>query len=424
MRVLLISPAAPSAEHVNGGSTRMHRLYRRLIELGDSVTVASVFTEAEARAIEQLEAEGFRVSAHVRPRSRIRELAGALLRRPSLLRGLARRSFKSLIASVFWVDLAPIVQGEIERGEYDVVVIEGSFAAGWRDQIETGLPVVLVTHEVESVQLMAKGARIGGPAGLLRYVDGARVRREEQRHTPKFDGVVVMSADEQRRLTEIVGAGTMPKSYIVGNGADLELMAQAAEDPDRFCVLFTGTLAYPPNTTGAQWLARDVWPRVLAAEPRARLEIVGASPPHAIRALDELEAVTVHSDVPEMLSWFSGASVCVLPMLEGGGTRLKLIDAFAARRAVVSTSNGATGIDCRDGRELLIADSAEDFARAVTRLLGDRELRARLGAGGRALAERSYGWDGLGQSLRGALAEIVAARTATPIDGVTSDRYA
>lgn len=402
----------------------MHRLYKRMIDLGDEVTVAAVFTADEADSIALLEEEGFRVVPHVRRRGRITELLSAVVRHPKILRGITHRASKELISSVFWADLRPAVQAELDERDYDLVVIESSFAAYWRASLETSLPVVLVTQEIESVQLMAKGARIGGLGGVVRYFNGARVRRSEQRWTPRFEGVVVMSPEEQQQLEGIVGSGKMPMSYVVGNGADLDVMGAAGPDPDEQRVLFTGTMAYPPNAVGAQWLAREVWPLVLADHPGAKLEIVGAAPSRATRALGQLKGVSVHADVPEMPPWFSGASICTLPMLEGGGTRLKLIDAFAARRAVVSTTNGATGIACQPGRDLLIADSAKDFARAITRLLDDRQLRDRLGRSGRALAEQRYDWNELGLTLHDALQDVVARSTATPIKAVVSDVHA
>ncbi|MFT4049397.1 MAG: glycosyltransferase family 4 protein [Solirubrobacterales bacterium] len=424
MRVLLITPAAPSKAHVNGGATRMHRLYRRLLERGDEVTVAAVFTADEAGGVEALREEGFAVEPYVRPRGRGREILRALIRRPGLLRLAWRMPAKELISAVFWVDLAPLVHALLNDRAFDVVVIESSFAAWWRADFETDLPVVLVTHEVESVQQMAKATRVGGPAGLARYVNGARIRRSEARWTPEFDGVVVMSESERLILEQVVGKARLPQTFVVGNGADLSAMESVDSDPGAARVLFTGTMAYPPNAVGAQWLAREVWPSVLAARPDAVLEIVGAAPSRATLALGDLTGISVHADVPDMREWFSRASVCTLPMIEGGGTRLKLADAFAARRAVVSTTNGATGIDCSDGREVLIADSAEDFARAIVRLLDDSELRARLAGRGRTLAERLYDWDVLGDQLAGALQSVIAAQSAAPLEVVRSAKHA
>lgn len=409
MRVLLITPTAPSATHVNGGATRIHRLYRGLLARGHEVTVIAPFTPGEQANIEKLESEGFDLQPQLRPTSRVSEAASALLRRPALLRTMARESTKQSIAAIFWVDLLPQVRSALASGEHDVVVIEQSFAAGWRADLETDLPVVLVTQEVESPHLLAKGARLGGLGGFMRYLNGARTRRAEKYWTPLFDGVIVMSAAEAQTLEQIVGATRLPLVQVVGNGTDIDRFDDLAPDPGERGVLFTGTLAYPPNTVGAAWLAHRVWPLVLRQVPDAKLAIVGACPPRSVRALDSLPGVSLHADVPDMRPWFEAASVCVLPMLEGGGTRLKLLDAFAARRAVVATTNGATGIDCENGRELLVADSPEDFAHAIVRLLADEKLRALLASRGNQLARTKYDWRVLSGDLEFAL-ETVRAR--------------
>lgn len=415
MRILLITPNAPSRSHVNGGATRMHRLYSRLIRLGNAVTIVGVFTHDQRATIECLRDEGFEVFPHVRSQRRLGELANAIRRRPALLRGASSLSSKELISSVFWVDLAAQVEKAFDAGGFDAIVIESSFAAFWLDQLNTDIPVVLATHEVESTQLLAKAARIGGLAGLARYADGRRVRRSEQHWTPKFDGLIVVSADEARSIAAIVGENEVPRTYVIGNGADIKPIESIAADPGEQRVLFTGTLDYSPNAVGAQWLAKEVWPHVLRASPRARLQIVGARPSAATRELGQLPAVSVEGDVADIGSWLAAASVCTLPMLEGGGTRLKLLDAFAAQRAVVSTTNGATGIDCRSGRDILVGDTPEEFARAITRLLNDRVLRDHIARRGREIAERSYDWDALGDDFHSALADVVSRRRATPI---------
>jgi glycosyltransferase involved in cell wall biosynthesis len=420
MRVLLLTPAAPAPTHVNGGATRLHRIYRRLIELGDEVTVVTVFTQEQSASIERLRDEGFTIEAHVRPRNRALELVSALMRRPRLLGGLFSRSAKELVASVFWVDLAPTVRRVIAEDDFDVIAIESSFAAFWRDCLASELPVVLVTHEVESVHLLEKARRERGPRATIRRIDARRVERAERRWTPRFDQVIVMSDVEGRLLESIVGPERMPPVSTVGNGADLDLMAAVDDDPGERLVLFTGTMTYPPNVSGVEWLAREVWPYVLAAEPRARLVIAGSSPGRETRELGQLERVAVEADPADMRVWFSRASVCTLPMLEGGGTRLKLIDAFAARRAVVSTVNGAAGIECVAGHDLLIDDTPQGFAAAVVRLLGDDVLRAEVGAHGRELAQRLYSWDTLGEQMHAALEAAVIAQAADRVACVSN----
>jgi glycosyltransferase involved in cell wall biosynthesis len=382
-----------------------------MIERGHEVTVAGIFTAGSEDTIATLRAEGFVVRSHVRPKSRLAETFSALARHPGLLRGAAKLSAKELVSSFFWVDLKAIVLDELATQQHDLVVIEMSFAAYWREYLETESPVLLVNHEVESVQQLAKAARIGGVGGFTRYLNGRRIRRSERDWSPQFDGIIVMSDDEARALEGVVGRGQLPRTYVVGNGADIDSLGAIGPDPDEQRVLFTGTMAYAPNAVGAQWLAREVWPLVLATVPGATLEIVGSRPSRRTRQLGGLPGVSVHADVPEMAPWFERSSICAVPMLEGGGTRLKLADAFAANRAVVSTTNGATGVDCRSGHDLLIADSADDFARAIVRLLADATMRGRIARHGRELAERLCDWDQLGDELDAVFTSVASNAT-------------
>jgi glycosyltransferase involved in cell wall biosynthesis len=218
-----------------------------------------------------------------------------------------------------------------------------------------------------------------------------------------------MSDNEIEILRGIVGDG-LPKAYAVGNGADTDDLADIGPDPDEHRVLFTGTLAFGPNASAVQWLAREVWPLVLREIPEAQLDIVGRIPSPATLALDELPSVTVHADVPAVKPFIEQASVCTLPMLEGGGTRLKLTEAFAAARPVVATTNGATGIDGIDGEHLLIGDTPQEFADAIVRLLRDPALRLELGTNARKLAQEKYSWSALGDKFSEALTEVVAEK--------------
>jgi glycosyltransferase involved in cell wall biosynthesis len=210
-----------------------------------------------------------------------------------------------------------------------------------------------------------------------------------------------MSDAETTHLRELIPE--LPAAFAIGNGADVETFAMIERTPVAPNVFFTGTMSFPPNAVAAQWLAREVWPSVLEAQPNAQLLIVGRGPSAATRALGELPGVQMVADAPEILPWFERAAVFALPMLEGGGTRLKLAEAMAAGRPIVSTTNGATGVDVSDGVELLIADSPTEFAAAILHLLNDPELRKRMGEAGRAKACAKYDWQKLGDEFAAVL---------------------
>lgn len=405
MRVLFLTPEQPSSGLVNGGATRQFHLIRRLVELGHEVTVVAPFVAPMDAAVRELEAAGARVRAVERPASKLSEMIGAVLRRPSLLLAPLRHSATGFVCDLFWTEIEPIVADELAGGDYDVVNVE--LAAAWIDRFETAVPVVLTMHEVESPQFFAKAERVGGIAGMLRRRNARRAQAEERRYIPQFDGVVTMSSEEGELLLEVTPDA--PPIHPVGNGAQPELFDLSLPTPDSHRVLFTGTMAYTPNRVGAEWLAHEVWPRVREACPQATLEIVGRGAPDQILALGHLPGISVVSDAPEIAPHFAACDVCAIPMLEGGGTRLKVADAMAAGRGIVCTTNGATGIDVENGVELLIADDAEDFAAALLTLLLDPPRRDALGRAARADALETLNWDVLGETLAEAFAAVVAS---------------
>src|SRR5690606_29805556 len=142
-------------------------------------------------------------------------------------------------------------------------------------------------------------------------------------------------------------------------------------------------MRYRPNADAARYFVEEILPRLRVMIPGVELTIVGADPPPDVVTLGELPGVRVTGTVPDVRPWMRQAGVVVVPRLSGGGTRLKILEAFAMGRPVVSTRIGVAGIEARDGEHLLLADQPEAFARAVTRLATEPGLRARL-------AEQAY----------------------------------
>jgi Glycosyl transferases group 1 len=142
-------------------------------------------------------------------------------------------------------------------------------------------------------------------------------------------------------------------------------------------VVFQGVLGYPPNADGSRWLAGEIGPRLRQLRPDAQIRLVGADY-GGVRNLHDPPRVITTGWVPEMVPELAKADVIAVPLRFGSGTRLKILEAFAHRIPVVSTTLGAEGLDARDGEHLLLADTAEAFAAACARALEDRELRVRL----------------------------------------------
>jgi polysaccharide biosynthesis protein PslH len=162
-------------------------------------------------------------------------------------------------------------------------------------------------------------------------------------------------------------------------------------DLPHYDILFSGKMDYRPNVDAMLWFGSEIWPKIRAARPETTWAIAGQKPHRRLARLRELPGVTVTGRVEDVRPYLAGATVYVMPFRMGSGTRLKLIEAMAVGVPMVSTRLGAEGFPVEDGRELLLAEEPEAFARAVLRLLDDEELRARLRAAGRHLAWQ-YDW--------------------------------
>jgi glycosyltransferase involved in cell wall biosynthesis len=287
--------------------------------------------------------------------------------------------------------LAPVLA---TRATYDLVVIEHlwlSALARERRPTERWLLGVQNIHSVTREQ--ALGHLRGRRAWLTRR-EVAQGRRYEGAAARGFDQVVTVSEHD---------AAALPyASVVVPNGVDIGRWP-VTPIPAAPEVVLTATLSYEPNVDGARWFCDEVWPRVLAGRPDARLSLVGRDPTDVVLELARRTGVRGAWDVPDVLPYLQGARVSVVPLRQGSGTRLKALEALAAGRALVGTSTGLAGLGIVDGVHALVRDDPEDFAAAVLDVLADDELARRLAREGRALAEQ-FDWSIVGAAfLRAAL---------------------
>jgi glycosyltransferase involved in cell wall biosynthesis len=202
---------------------------------------------------------------------------------------------------------------------------------------------------------------------------------------------------------------------IVPNGVDTDFFTPGTDPVDPNRLVFTGAIDYRPNTDGVLYFCAEILPRIHAAEPGATFAIVGRTPPRQVRRL--AHRVLVTGTVPDVRPWMRQAAVFVVPLRVGSGTRLKILEAMATGCAVVSTSLGCEGLEVAPGEDILIGDTPETFAEQVVRCLRDPDLRAQLGARGRALVERRYRWEAIGEELAAFYQELRKARVAVTRPG-------
>lgn len=394
MRILLLTSEPPSPAHLTGGATRIHRLANTLLERGHEVVVVAPFLSSEIGIVDELRREGFRVLPYERDKPRWIEALNAFARNPRILGAAITEPRTAVFGRVLWQNMRPLALKALSDDHFDVVEVVHELAAPWIADLPDGIPTVLSDLQVESGYQGHRSRRASGIRRALLRFETRRFERFERKWIPRYSSVICMSDSELAMLAQ---AGVQPlRAAMIANGTDIVGRSAIAPDPASNRVLFTGTLSFPPNEIAAQWLALEVWPKVIAALPEAELTIAGRTPRPRVTALASAEGVRVEADVPQMAPLYADASVCVLPMLEGGGTRLKLADAFASRRAVVSTTNGITGLGVSPGRDVLVADEPDHFARAIVQLLTDNDLRETIAEAGRSFAERTLDWRVLG----------------------------
>jgi glycosyltransferase involved in cell wall biosynthesis len=188
--------------------------------------------------------------------------------------------------------------------------------------------------------------------------------------------------------------------HVVPNGIDCEAFhptPPAEVEPG--LLLFTGTMDYGPNVDAIVWFVREILPLIRASEPSVHLDVVGRNPTEAVQALAATPGVRITGFVPSVQPHLSHAAVFVCPLREGAGMKNKMLEAMAAGKAIVTTSEGCSGIGGVDGLEYMIADDARRFAEAVIELLKAPERCRALGQSARSFVEANYSWERTGRLM-------------------------
>ena len=282
---------------------------------------------------------------------------------------------------------------EIEK--YDIVQIESSQLGSYPFGTQ---PVLVVDeHNLEYELLYRMYQTERSPLRrLYNWMEYAKFKREEQHCWQKADACILTSEREQQILNAQMPA---KPTHVAPNGVDVEYFQPSPEPVDLNSLVFTGLISYRPNTDAVLFFVHEVLPHIVKARPEAVFSIVGMGPPDEVLRLAGPN-VKVTGEVPDVRPYIQNASIFVVPLRMGSGTRLKVLEGLAMGKPMVSTRLGCEGIEVRDGEHLLMEDDPQAFAQAVVRLMEDRELSARLGTAGRALVEQNYSWESIVQAMQ------------------------
>jgi glycosyltransferase involved in cell wall biosynthesis len=231
--------------------------------------------------------------------------------------------------------------------------------------------------------------------------------RFERDAIQRFDLVLAVSDADAQTLARLYGPLSEPV-HVVPTGVDTGYFAPREGPVRSRHLVFTGSMDWLPNEDGIVHFVREILPLIRQVEPSTTLSIVGRDPTPAVRRLEAEYGVTVTGRVDDVRPFVAEAAVYVVPLRIGGGTRLKIFEAMAMGKPIVSTTVGAEGLPVSDGLHLLLADTPDAFAHAVVRLLQNQTERARLGDAARHLVVNQFDWASVSGHLDAALAAAAA----------------
>ncbi|MCF8237091.1 MAG: glycosyltransferase family 4 protein [Saprospiraceae bacterium] len=274
----------------------------------------------------------------------------------------------------------------LEEETFDVIQLETLYMAPYIPVIRkhSKALIALRAHNVEH-EIWARMAQ-NTPRGLKRWYLGHLAHKLEAYEKSQLNQVDLMVTMTQRDLDLFRSMGFRGQGMIAPIGIDLQDYIQAPTQPQLpETIGFIGSLDWMPNLEGLNWFLEQVWPKVRKMHPRAKLRVAGRNTPDSLKKA-ETPGVEIMGEVRSAIRFMNEQQILIVPLLSGSGMRVKILEGLLLGKTVITTTIGMEGIDARQGEEILLADSAEDFARGISLCLKDPEFSQRIGRQAAALA--------------------------------------
>lgn len=267
------------------------------------------------------------------------------------------------------------------------------------------LPLACVHHDVQSHLLRRRAAQQPSRLKAAYIAWQAKLMESEEREWLPMVGlnVAVSEVDRERLLEMSPGA----RVIVVPNGVDLEYFHPMDGGSPADGVVFVGGATWFPNLDGMQWFADAVLPELRRSGAVPTIRWVGRTSAREASEFQARHGIEPLGYVEDVRPHIRGAACYVVPIRVGGGTRIKILDAWGMGKAIVSTSVGCEGLKAVDGENILIRDEPAAFAAAMRQVLGDPELQRRLGQAGRRTVEQHYSWDAIGERMNAEYAALI-----------------
>lgn len=295
----------------------------------------------------------------------------------------------------------------LKQETYDVILCDFITPAGvipWHDPT----PKVLFTHNVEAVIWRRHYEVASNPIWkAISWWEWRKMEATERRYLHLADRVLTVSETDYHAFAPFLNPRQLT---VIPTGVDVDYFHPMPVDEVPESLVFTGSMDWLPNEDAVSYFIEAIFPLIKQQYPRVSLEVVGRRPSQKLQALAATEpSVRLTGWVEDIRPFVARGSVCIVPLRIGGGTRLKIFEAMAMGKAVVSTSVGAEGLPVRTGENILLADTPRDFAESVILLLRNSDRRQRLGMAARTLVQENFSWPKVAENFSRTLQEVIAS---------------
>jgi len=391
VRVLVVSERLPS--RVAGGSARQFNLIRELSCQHEFTVVCpsspedGPHSQSLAPYVQRVEVVELTLSPP-KDRSRLYWRLNALRRAlldPNPLRGRLPCSSR----------IRQVISRLLTEERFDVIQVHQAHLGRLLPHTETATVLdmhdILSDHERRLMLTKTKATH-----RVHAWLEWKKMQALERNIVRQFDVCVTVSEHDRASLLRLVPEARV---IVVSNGVDIDYFhPQPAVQPGPN-VTFIGSMSYGPNSDGVLWFYNAIFPVIRRRMSDVHFCVVGSNPPPKIVELNDDPNVTVTGFVEDVRPYLADSAVVVVPICLGSGTRLKILDAWAMEKAIVSTELGAEGLEAVHGENILLADEPDQFAKCVLSLLSDAQQRFRLGKAGRRLVESRYDWSVIAPKL-------------------------
>jgi len=279
---------------------------------------------------------------------------------------------------------------EVHSNAYDIIQFEGLFVAPYLEGVRKNTKAKLIyrAHNIEHQVWERLALQKSDPFKkiFLKLIAG-RIKRYELQHLNSFDAIAVFTGQDKTTMQQY---GAKVDIEVIPVGIDITLYQPRPEKTEFPSLFFLGSLSWMPNREGIEWFLENFRSNIVNGELRTRLYVAGNDIPDQFDEYEAMDKIFMKGEVDDALEFVNSKAIMIVPLLSGGGMRVKIVEGMAMQKCIISTSLGAEGIKYHNGENIIIADTREEFFRAIKNCITDEDLCRRIGVNARTLVEQQH----------------------------------